>query len=220
MSAAAELCEAGKLGNDLLGLARCDQIAGLVGKADDGVGVADVDPLGIRSAGIEGDAEGKVEAVGEGRDRLRLAIRADAAQNPDLVAVRVRQEDVAVGRGAHQTRLAEALRIHLHLEAFGRDGPCTLGPRNHAGTVVDRLIGLRLGKVGHSDLAADAGMLLGVVGEGGLAGKDGARLREERDRQRRHRNAASASARTTEGLGLRMGRFSLKCEAGWRAAVR
>jgi hypothetical protein len=48
------------------------------------------------------------------------------------------------------------------------------GPWNNLRLVLDRLIGVGLGQVGEGDLVADAGLLLVPVGEGGLAGEDGA----------------------------------------------
>ena len=77
MATAAELGETRKLWNDLLGCARRDKIARLVGDAHNGVGVPDIDPLGV-VRWIERDPEGKVEAGrGEGRDRLRFAVGAN-----------------------------------------------------------------------------------------------------------------------------------------------
>jgi len=61
------------------------QITVLVGKAHHGVGVADVDPLGIRAKRIEGDTEGLAQVVGEGRDFLRFAVGIHAAEDHDLV---------------------------------------------------------------------------------------------------------------------------------------
>ena len=88
----------------------------------------------------------------------------------------VREEDVAVRRGAHQPRLLEALGVDIHLETLRRNRPRTLGARHQAGTVVDRLIRLRVRQIGECNLAANAWMLLGVVGKRGLAGDGGARL--------------------------------------------
>ena len=51
VAAAAKLGEAGELGDDGLGRAGGVEVAGLVGEADDGVGVADVDPLGVGRRG-------------------------------------------------------------------------------------------------------------------------------------------------------------------------
>ncbi len=208
MSTAAKLREAGKLGNNLLRCAGRDEVAGLVRKAYDGVSVSDINPLWVRSAGIKSDAEREVEAPGgEGRDLLRLAIGSDAAQDHDLVAMRVGQEDIAVGCRAHQPRLPEALRVHLHFESFGGHRPRTLGPRNNTRAVVHRLIRLRLRQVGESDLAAYAGMLLRVIGEGGLAGDDGARLRDQAARQcggraRQHQCSSHRGGQFKHGISL------------------
>jgi len=196
VAAAAQLGEAGELRNDLLGWARGYEIAGLVGEADDGVRVADVDPVWV-DGWVEGDAEGEVEAGGEGGDLLRFAVRTDAAEDEDLVAVGVGHEDIAVRRGAEETRLPEdgwgrwdggrlivnggrggggrevSAGVKGDLEAGRRDRPCVAGSGDEVRAVVDGFFGFGLGEVGEGDLVADAGMLLVPVGEGGLAGEDG-----------------------------------------------
>ena len=58
------------------------------------------------------------------------------------------------------------------LKPLGAIGHAPSGRGTTLGAVVDRLVRLRLGQIGESDLAAHAGMLLGVVREGGLAGDD------------------------------------------------
>ena len=71
-----ELRVAGNVGNDGFGRAGGVQIAGVVREALDGGGVADVNVLGIGGR-IEGDAEGMVEAAGEGLDLRGFAVGAD-----------------------------------------------------------------------------------------------------------------------------------------------
>ena len=63
-----------------------------------------------------------------------------------------------------------AAGVERDFEAGGGDGPRVGGARDDVRCVVDRLVGLGLGQVGQSDLAADAGLLLVPVGECGLAG--------------------------------------------------
>jgi len=63
-----------------------------------------------------------------------------------------------------------AAGVEGDFEAVGGDGPGAGRAGNDVRCVVDGLVGLGLGKVGESDLAADAGLLLIPVGEGGLAG--------------------------------------------------
>ena len=88
VAAAAKLGKAGKMFHDRFRCAGCDEIAGLVREAHDGVGVADVNPPGVGTGGVEVDAEGQVEAsAGEGGDLPRLAVRTDTAQDEDLVSV-------------------------------------------------------------------------------------------------------------------------------------
>ena len=82
VAAAGKLGVAGNVGNDGLGGAGGVQVAGVVREALHGGGVADVDVPGI-VGGIEGDAEGMVEAAGEGLDLGGLAVGTDAAQDDD-----------------------------------------------------------------------------------------------------------------------------------------
>ena len=166
----------GRLGQIFRGAARL-QIAILVGEAHDAVGVADVDVLGIGSQGIERDAEGLVQAFGEDGRLLRLAVGVDAAKDPDLAGLALGQEEVAVGRDAQQARIVETGGVELDLEALGRDGPGIGGARNHAWAVVDGLVGRGRGQVGDGEVAADAGRLVGRIGEGGLAGQNAGRWR-------------------------------------------
>jgi hypothetical protein len=67
-----------------------------------------------------------------------------------------------------------AAGVEGDLEAGRRDGPGVRGPGNDAGLVADGLLGFGLGQVGDGDLVAYAGLLLVPVGEGGLAGENGA----------------------------------------------
>src|SRR5207302_432330 len=60
--------------------------------------------------------------------------------------------------------------IELDSEAGWGDGPGARGPLDESGTVVYRFRWVWLGQVCDGDLAADAGLLLCVVSEGGLAG--------------------------------------------------
>ena len=97
-----ELGVAGDVGDDGLGGAGGVEVAGLVGEALDGGGVADVDVLRI-VGGIEGDAEGMVESGGEG---LRSVSALPSAPTPRRTirsaGAGVGEEEIAVGRGADQ----------------------------------------------------------------------------------------------------------------------
>ncbi len=198
VAAAAQLGEAGELGDDFFGGAGGYEVAGFVGEADDGVGVADVDPLGVGAGGVEVDAEGEVEALGgEGGDGLGLAVGAYAAEDEDFVAVGVGEEDVAVGGGAEEARLAEGGRrgrdaggliilrggggdhlevaagVEGHLEAGRGDGPGVGRFGDEGGAVVDGFLRRGRGEIGDGDFAAGAGGLLVPVGEGCGAGYSG-----------------------------------------------
>ncbi len=176
VASAAQLRVAGKDGDNGLRLGGCDEVAGRVREADDAGGVRDVDPVRLRAQRIERDAEGVVEAAGEGAGDDGVAVRRASAQHHDLSRGAVGDEEVAIGRGADEPRLPESLRIELHLEASGSDGPRAVGTGNQRGAVVDRLIGVWFRQVGEGEFAANAGALLRVIGEGGLAGERGSGL--------------------------------------------
>ena len=112
-----------------------------------------------------------MEAFGENRSLLRLAVGADAAENPDFAGLAFGQKDVAVGRGAQQAGIVEAGGVEVDLEALGRLGPGIGRAGDHAGSVVDGLVGRGSGQVGGGKMAADAGRLMRRVGKGGLAGE-------------------------------------------------
>jgi hypothetical protein len=67
VAAAAQPSAAGQIGQMLLGVARL-QIAIFVREANDAVGIADINPLGIGPGGIKSDAEGLMQAVGKNRN--------------------------------------------------------------------------------------------------------------------------------------------------------
>ena len=107
VAAAAQASAAGQVGQVFRGAAG-GEVAVFVREADDAVGVADVDPGGIGSGGVEGDAEGLVEIGGKDRDLLRLAVGAYAAKDFDFAGLALGQEEVAVGGGADEAGIVEA----------------------------------------------------------------------------------------------------------------
>ena len=193
VAAARELRVAGDDRNDGLDWSHRVQVARVIREALHAGGVANVDVLGVRAGGIEGDAEGVVEAGGEGLDGCGGAVGFDAAQDDELAGAGVGEEEVAVGRGADEARLgkgpgadAHVLRgigalergvvaagVERDLEARGRDGPCAVGARDDVRLILDCLVRVGLGQVGEGDFVAHAGGLLVPVGEGGLAGEQG-----------------------------------------------
>ena len=87
------------------------EIAALVREADDRVGVADVDPLRVRSERIERDPERPVEAHGEGRHGPRAAVGPASANHPHAARIALGDEQVAVRRRANQPGIVEAARV-------------------------------------------------------------------------------------------------------------
>src|SRR3954464_14970096 len=92
--------------HDRLRLATRLEIAGLIGKADDAVGVGDIDPLRIVAVREEGDAERLPQSRSE--DLIGRGFAAFAgAQYADGARARLRGEDIAVRRNAHDARGAQ-----------------------------------------------------------------------------------------------------------------
>ena len=189
VAAAGELGVAGDVGNDGLGRAGGVQIAGVIRNALYRCGIADVDVLRVVSR-IEGDAEGMVEAGGELLDLSGFAVGAYAAKDKDGAGAGVSEKEIAVGCGADEARHGEGAAAQLHVflivgtlhgdgvaagverdfEAVGSDGPRVGRARDDMRCVVHRLVRLGRGKVGESDLAENARLLLIPIGERVRAG--------------------------------------------------
>ena len=119
--------------NDRFGGAARGEIAVAVGKAQHGIGIADIDPLRIGSGRIEGDAERIVKPRRKDRRLCRLA--AIGPQHADAPGAAFRDEDVAVGSGARCTRTGETRSEQVHFEA-GRNGRLLIAPMHHSDEVV------------------------------------------------------------------------------------
>ena len=127
----------------------------------------------MRAVGIEGDAEGLMEALGEDGGFFRIPFGVDAAEDLDFAGRALGEEEVAVGREANEARVVETGGVDLDFESLGRDGPGVGGAGNDVGAVVDGLVGRGVGQVGHGEMAADAGGFMGRVGKRRLAGENG-----------------------------------------------
>ena len=172
VAAAADLLVAARdVLDDRLGLARGLRVAVLVGEADHGVGVADVDVLRLGPDRVEGDPERPVQAGGEDLVDLGLAVAVGVAEDADAVGAALGQEQVAVRGADDHAGLGQPGGELRHLEAFGRLGPGPLGARGDAGEVHGRGRVVGRGQVGDRDLAADARRVGRPVAEGVLAGE-------------------------------------------------
>jgi hypothetical protein len=161
---------AGQLRQGLRRAARL-QVSVLVRKADDGVGVAHVHPLRIGTAGIEVDTERLFQVGGEDLHLAGLAVRARCRERPGSFPRCSPPGRCRHWAPPHQPRVVQAGGKLLHLETGRGLRPHPVRARADRGSVVGRGRGIRLGKVGDGDLAPDAGMFLGVVGKGRLAGQ-------------------------------------------------
>ncbi len=83
MPATLQHSTAGQIHDHLRGAARF-QVSGLIGEADDGVCVGDVDVLRRLAGRIECDSEGLVEAGGKRAGGFCAAIRTKPAQDRDF----------------------------------------------------------------------------------------------------------------------------------------
>src|SRR5438552_15252613 len=138
------------------------QITVVVGKAYDRVHIGDVDPLGIGSGRIERNTKRRIQSRREDLHLLGPAIRSDSAKNLNVAAVGFSQENVTIGSGPHQARIAESSRIQLYVETCGRLWPSILGPRDHRWTATDRLCVERRGKISEPDARTDAWLIEAV----------------------------------------------------------
>src|ERR1700675_118643 len=84
------------------------QIAVLIRKARDGVGVANVDPLRIGSRRVEIDAKWAIQAGDENFRLLGLALGGDSAENAEVAGAAVCNEKIAIGLGPTQGGLIQA----------------------------------------------------------------------------------------------------------------
>ena len=172
-----------------------------------------------------------MQAGGEDRGLLRLAVRPHAAKDLDFTGLALGQEQIAVGGGADHPRVVEAGGVQFHLEAPGRGGPGVRGASDNVGAIVHRLVRRGSGQIGDSQVAADAGRFVQRVSESGLAGEDGA-LRVflglrfsglSRARAERQGNMASAKIKAgilKEQFMKPLGETELEITAGEREACR
>ena len=109
--------------DDILWLPGGLQVTVGVTEADDAVAIRNVDPFRVGSRRIEGDAEGLTEST-----RIHLAVggcrgsRWDAVHT-DGVGKTLGNEQVAVGRDVHRTRVGKTRRYHLSGKAFRNQRP-------------------------------------------------------------------------------------------------
>ena len=119
----------GQAANDDLGLAQRLPVAGGIGEPHDLVRLGDIDEAWIGTGGIKSDAIGAVEPLGEDGRRGIAAL----GEHAHLAGAALGQEDVAVRRGAQDTRSPEPFRHQLRHEAGRHAGQPALRPRHRIG---------------------------------------------------------------------------------------
>src|SRR5215470_32971 len=93
--------------DQVLGLPARGHVSALIGKANDLVLGADVQPLRVGSLRIEGDAIRAFQPAGEDLHLFRLTVAAHATEYADFSRFAFGEEDVAIRRGSQQPRVLE-----------------------------------------------------------------------------------------------------------------
>ncbi len=185
-----------------------------VGEALNGRGIADVDKLRMLRR-IERDTKGMVQSGGELLNLGGFAVATRPAQHEERARAGVSHKQIAVRGDGEKARFGEssAAELHVllvigplhwrciaagierHLETGGRDRPGVGRPGNELRRVVHRFSGLGLGQIRQGNLVANAGVLLGPVGEGSLPGQHRAlRLPASQGRQSRRSGEQRANS--------------------------
>ncbi len=155
-----------EVGNDgLRSPARLD-VPLLIGEANDGVGVADVEPVGVVSWRIERQAEGLVQSRGEPFGHHRASVGADAAEHPHFASGALGHEEIAVWRRPDEPRVREPTGIEIDPEARGGLGPGLARPSYDLWPVVGRPRRAGRGQISNGDPVRGAGVLEPVVEKG------------------------------------------------------
>src|SRR5580692_5030417 len=132
------------------------QIAVAIGKAHNRIRIANIDPLGIRSGRIKTDTEWTVKSRSESLRLRGLAVGTNSAEDQNVVGVAFGDEEIAVGRGANQSRLIKPGRIKLNFEARKNLWPRVLWTRHQLRAIAGRRRSERLGQIFERDLAGRA----------------------------------------------------------------
>ena len=107
MATTAQNTEARQVRDDhLLRTARF-HVAVVIRKADHGVGIADVDPLRVRTQWIESDAERPLQAGGEGLYLFGFSVFGYSMKHFYFSRLALGQENIAIGCGSDQPRVLE-----------------------------------------------------------------------------------------------------------------
>ncbi len=146
------------------------EIAGLVGKTHDAVGVGDINPFRI-VARKECDAERFVQPAGIDLAGGRFRGAIGRAQHSDLSSIGLGDEDVAIGRDPHLARPVQPFGEQRNLETIGylRNGLGRAG--DHMRNVGRRRRRAGLGQVFRLDQSTHAGRTGAPVAERGAAGQ-------------------------------------------------
>ena len=142
------------------------QIAILVGKANDRIRVAHVNPLRIGSGRVEINSEWPVQTSRKDFGTFRFSFGGDAMEDADFSASAFGDKEIAVGSGTNQARLVQSRSVEFDFEARRHLRPGGFGPWHKLRAIARGRGGKRGGQIGESDFANGAGFFVTVIGEG------------------------------------------------------
>src|SRR6516225_8312727 len=158
-------------GDDRLGGTGGLQIAGSIGKADDRVGIRDIDKSRVRSGRPERDAKRPIETVGEGVDLWRSRV-ARRAQHANAAGSALRDKNVASRCNPEQTRVIEPAGEELNGKARRRLRPRAARASHDAGVAVSARRRVRRWHVRRGNLASYPRRIAAPITIGCGAGQD------------------------------------------------
>src|SRR6516225_11051674 len=147
------------------------QIARPIRKADDRIGVRDIDVLRVRSGRPEGDAKRPIKTLGEGVNLRRTGGLA-SAQHANAAGPALRDKDVATRRNPEQTRVIEPAGEELNGKARRRLRPRAARASHDAGVAVSARRRVRRWHVRRGNLASYPRRIAAPITIGCGAGQD------------------------------------------------
>ena len=168
MTAAAQPAAARQVRNNHLLVAPGLEVAALIRKTDDRVGVGDIDKARIGAGRIKGDAEGLAQVVGKDGGAVHLSVLA-LTQHLHPASSAFGHEQVAVGRSDNLARVGQSLGQQVHRKAGWHLGPSAGWALYQMWSVVAGGGGVGRGQVRDRDQTAHARGVGGPIAHSGLA---------------------------------------------------
>ncbi len=159
---------AGQARNDDLRRPPGFQVADPIGETHHALGLAHIEPLRV-GFGVEGEAEGSVEAGGEGGGLADPGAVRPGPEHQDAPRDALGHQDVAVRGGAQQPRFVKAAGERLHRKPGRGLGLQPRRPGHGLRRVAEGGGRAGRGQVRHRDASPHAGSVAAPVPEGGRA---------------------------------------------------